>query len=158
MSYYEGVVLEYLRVDRAMFVNPEYCIQIGEGTELKKGSHWYCDFVSADFRSKTIFLCEISYAAGLGPLLKRLREWNANWDGICKAMHLNLLTDWPVRPWLFVPEGDKHLKALLRAFKTMETLNFKPVITPLDMVQPWKYPWNRNGEADKPNVPEEMRA
>ncbi len=31
MDYYEGVVIDYLRADRAVFVNTECCIQIKEG-------------------------------------------------------------------------------------------------------------------------------
>lgn len=28
MDYYQGVVLDYVRADRAVFVNPECCIQL----------------------------------------------------------------------------------------------------------------------------------
>ena len=31
MDYFETVVIEYLRADRAPFVNTQYCIQINEG-------------------------------------------------------------------------------------------------------------------------------
>jgi len=31
MNYYENVVLDYPRADRAIFVNSEYCIQINPG-------------------------------------------------------------------------------------------------------------------------------
>jgi hypothetical protein len=38
-------------------------------------------------------------------------------------------------------------------------LKFAPRITPLQMVQPWKYrSWNRKGEATKPiSIPEDMQ-
>jgi hypothetical protein len=39
MSYYEIPVLEYLRRDRGLFANPEYCIQIEPGKVLEKGSY-----------------------------------------------------------------------------------------------------------------------
>ena len=32
MNYYESVVIDYLRADRAIFVNTEYCIQLNEAT------------------------------------------------------------------------------------------------------------------------------
>jgi hypothetical protein len=35
MDYYESVVRDYLRADRALFVNTEYCIQISPGRNWK---------------------------------------------------------------------------------------------------------------------------
>jgi hypothetical protein len=34
MDYYEGVVIDYLRADRALFVNTEYCIRISPGHRI----------------------------------------------------------------------------------------------------------------------------
>jgi hypothetical protein len=146
MSYYEGVVLEYLRRDRALFVNTEYCIQIEPGKVLPKGSYWYCDVVAADFRSKTIFLCEISYAKGLGALVKRLRSWDKNWEGVRKAVDRDseLRGEWQVRPWLFVP--DKGLTVLKRGLASIGNANFTPRVTTLDMIQPWKCEEDRTKE------------
>ncbi|WP_223670515.1 hypothetical protein [Xanthomonas citri] len=31
MDHFEGVVLDYLRADRALFVNSQCCIQLNEG-------------------------------------------------------------------------------------------------------------------------------
>ncbi len=47
MDYYQGVVTDYLRADRAMFVNTECCIQLDEGNnpDAFPGRHWYCDAV-----------------------------------------------------------------------------------------------------------------
>ncbi len=69
MDYYESVVIDYLRADRALFVNTECCIQIDAGHNPDKGTHWYCDAVVADFRTQSVFLCEISYSATLAVLL-----------------------------------------------------------------------------------------
>ena len=106
MDYYENVVIDYLRADRALFVNTECCIQIKAGRNPAKGTLWYCDAVVADFRSKAVFLCEITYAMQLAILIKRLKAWDENWNGIRAALTRDcfLLNDWPVRPWLFVPE------------------------------------------------------
>jgi hypothetical protein len=72
MDYYESVVIDYLRADRAIFVNTEYCIQINPGANPDRtGPHWYCDAVALNFRSEEILLCEISYSATLNALRTR---------------------------------------------------------------------------------------
>jgi hypothetical protein len=153
MDYYQSIVIEYLRADRALFVNTECCIQIKQGRpHTDKGSHWYCDAVVADFRSETVFLCEISYSLTLAALIKRLKLWNDNWEGIRVALarECALPKEWLVglRPWLFVPGGEKSgpktgldhpqlLAALSRIGNGSP--KFNPRITPLEMVQPWRY-------------------
>ena len=162
MNYCESVVVDYLRADRALFVNTECCIQINEADNPdSSGAHWYCD-AAADFRSKRVFLCEISYAMGLDALLKRLKGWQENWDGVCGALLRDsfLPQDWAVRPWLFVPE--ECVAVLTKGLDQIGKggpLKFTPRITPLQMVQPWKYrSWNRKGEATKPrSIPESMQ-
>ena len=42
MDYYLGVVTEYLRADRAIFVNTESLIQLDPGDVPVKDRHWYC--------------------------------------------------------------------------------------------------------------------
>jgi hypothetical protein len=154
MDYYENVVIDYLRADRALFVNTECCIQINPGDNPDtSGLHWYCDAVAADFRSQTVFLCEISYGDRLADLTKRLRGWHDNWDGVCKALAREsfLPKPWPVRPWLFVREDrvDLLLKRMMK-IQGGQPLKFAPRITPLEMVQPWRYRgFNRIGEAAK---------
>ena len=74
MDYYESVMVHYLRSDRAVFVNTEACVQLNASANPdNSGPHWYCDAIAADFRSKTVFLCEVSYSKGLPSLTKRLR-------------------------------------------------------------------------------------
>ncbi len=107
MDYYESVMVHYLSSDRAIFVNSECCIQLNQGGNPDtSGPHWYCDSVAADLRNKTIFLCEVSYSKGLSSLTKRLGEWHSDWEKVCYALIRDscLDKDWPVRPWLFVPE------------------------------------------------------
>jgi hypothetical protein len=159
MNYYESVVIDYLRADRCIFVNTERCIQLHEADNPDhSGPHWYCDAVAADFRNKTIFLCEISYGKTLDSLIKRLVAWHENWPMVQAALvrDCQLPGDWPVRPWAFVPEGSVSL-----LLKRVGHYNlFTARITPLEMVQPWKYrSWNRKGEAEKPSaIPESMQA
>ena len=163
MNYYESVVIDYLRADRSIFVNTECCIQLNEADNPDcSGPHWYCDAVIADFRSKCIFLAEISYGAQLADMTRRLKGWHDNWAGVCHALARDsfLLPEWPVRPWLFVPEQLVPL-LLKRVSQVAEGAapSFVPRITTLEMVQPWRYrSWNRVGEAEKPmTVPAAMR-
>jgi hypothetical protein len=59
MNYYESVVMDYLRSDRAIFVNAECCIQLNQADNPDtSGPHWCCDAVVSDFRGCCIFLCE----------------------------------------------------------------------------------------------------
>lgn len=168
MNYHETVVIDYLRADRALFVNTQCCIQLNQSANPDtSGPHWYCDAVAADFRNKCIFLCEISYARHLSDLIKRLESWNLNWSGVCSALVRDsfLPREWPVRPWLFVPDHlVQFLLVKLNEMKLTASLNFVPRITTLEKVQPWEpHPhgycsWNRVGEAEKPEiVPVEMR-
>ena len=94
--------------------------------------------------------------------MKRLAGWNSNWPLVQIALKRDshLPTDWPVRPWLFVPEP--LIPSLLKKMTVLGDGGgpaFTPRITPLEMVQPWRYrSWNRVGEADKPElIPEAMQ-
>jgi hypothetical protein len=112
VDYYQGVVVDYLRADRAVFVNTECCIQLKPGDNpdtLGPNSHWYCDAVAIDFGGEpdpTVFLCEITYEKGLPKLRNRLKHWSANWQQIREALSRDCCVPkhWPVRPWLFVPK------------------------------------------------------
>jgi hypothetical protein len=87
VDYYESVVVQYLRADRALFVNTECCIQLNEAANPdSSGPHWYCDAVACDFRNQVILLCAISFSAQLSDLSKRLKGWHGNWDFVCQAL------------------------------------------------------------------------
>ena len=106
MSYYQDVVVEYLRADRARFVNTEYLIQLNPNNE-SKGTFWYCDAVAVSFSDSTIYLCEVTYSKTMTALIKRLRAWSANWSGVRAALirdaQIPNPKDWAVKLWLFVP-------------------------------------------------------
>ena len=158
MDYFQGVVAEYLRADRSTFVNPEFCLQLDEGVkEPSKGTSWYIDLLAVSFKDKTVYLCEVTYAKVPGALISRLTAWCSNWQRMLETVRRDagVPADWPVRPWLFVPEvGIKTLVAKLPPLPVI------PRITPLEMTEPWKYNgWNRHGEAAKPwSIPPEMQA
>lgn len=167
MDHYQGVVVEYLRADRTVFVNTECCIQLNDKPNPDtSGQHWYCDAVAIDLRDRTVFLCEISYAEKLGALLDRLKSWAAEWGGVLEALKRDCKVPcgWPVRPWLFVPEESvPRLVEKLEPMKRTDGLSaFSPRITTLESVQPWNYhSWShRDSETDKSEsgIPVEMRS
>jgi hypothetical protein len=153
MDYYQSVVTEYLRADRALFVNPECVIQVGPRNTPGKGMYSICDAVVADFRSKTIFVCEISYSFKLPALINRLRLWGEKWTEVAFALERDscLPNDWlsRLRPWLFVPQ--QSLDVLLAGLSKMGSASpvSTPRITTLEMAQPWNYcESHRKGEID----------
>jgi hypothetical protein len=165
MDYYESVVVQYLRADRALFVNTQCCIQLNEAANPdSSGPHWYCDAVACDIRHNVVFLCEVSYSSRVPSLTTRLKEWHEHWALLCGALvrDSHVLKEWPVRPWLFIREVDVPflLKRLGQIGGIDQPSKFVPRITTLEMVQPWQYcSWNRVGEAPKPEIiPETMRS
>ena len=152
MDYFQGVVTEYLRADRAMFVNTECCIQLNPGDNPDtSGPHWYCDAVAVNFRVSAVFLCEVSYSKSLDALVKRLEGWSTHWSAVCTALARDcaLPTVWPVRPWLFVPEDRREV--LAKKFSKLLNASSKPnempepKVTSLESVTPWMYrSWNRD--------------
>lgn len=157
MDYFQGVVAEYLRANRATFVNPECLVQIDDNTIIpQKNGHWYIDLLAVNMEERAIYLCEVSYSTTLASLLKKLFAWGANWSAIVEGLHRHshLPENWPVRPWLFVPET-----AIKRLVDRMPVTLSTPKITPLEMTEPWRYcGWNRITEAKKPEaIPVGMR-
>ncbi|MGL4973967.1 MAG: hypothetical protein ACRC56_01635 [Bosea sp. (in: a-proteobacteria)] len=164
MDFFQQVVIDYLRADRGIFLNAEFCLQINAADNPdKSGPHWYVDVVAVDFSKETFFLCEVTYSKSLDALHSRLIGWNAEWDRISIALQRDAsLPDWPIRPWLFVPESA--VKRLLSNFDKLAASGIPrlpvPLITNLEAVMPWQYrSWNRVGEPDKSlNIPLEMRS
>jgi hypothetical protein len=165
MDWYESVVVAYLQAERTTFISTEYCIQLDEHAPLP-GRHWHCDVLALECRSKTMFLCEVSYAKPPGPMLKRLQEWHNHWEELLLAVARDSCfkpagDSWPVRPWLFIPSSYVPLvEWRLRAILTQKEAKFVPRITPLEMVQPSIYRQIRTGETSggKAAVSTEYRA
>ena len=144
MDYFQGVVTEYLRADRRLFVNTEYCIQIKDVHNPGKGEHWYCDALALEPGNQTVYLCEISYSKTLQSLQARLGAWHEHWmeiqTGIIRDSCLPDGSQWKFRAWLFTP-ADRFptLKHWLGKHAALH-----PRVTDLETVLPWKYPsWNR---------------
>jgi hypothetical protein len=154
VDYFQGVVTDYLRADRAMFINTECCIQLNPGANPdKSGPHWFCDVVAVNLRESEVFLCEVTYSQSLGALSKRLQSWSANWPLLRAALTRDCAvhTDWPVRPWLFIPHDLRgHLEKQLARIPNMGSSPAhmpQPMVTDLEDVTPWKYnSWNRVAE------------
>ena len=164
MDYYQGVVLDYLRADRTVFVNPECCIQLEGSSNPDRDTHWYCDAVAIDLRDHpTVFLCEMSYAKELKALTDRLHSWASHWEEVKHALVRDCKVDatWTVRPWLFVPAAT--VERLVKKLDAMKASDgspvFAPRITTLESVQPWNYcSWNhRDKDTPRPSdVPASM--
>jgi hypothetical protein len=133
MDYFQGVVLEYLRADRACFVNPEFWLR-GNETSPHEKPHWYVDVLAVNMREKAVYLCEVTYAKQPRALLQRLNNWHTHWAIINKTLRKGSSTspDWPVVPWVFAPEPGLKIitPALKRLFPTAR-------ITGLESVLPW---------------------
>ena len=151
MDYFQGVVTDYLRANRATFVNTECCIQLNPGPNPDtSGPHWYCDAVAVNLQERKAYLCEITYAKSLGALSKRLANWSEHWPLLRIALQRDcgIELDWLVRPWLFVPESLRELLGQQLAKLPSAGLvgeQMPPAkVTSLETVLPWKYnSWHR---------------
>ena len=151
MDYFQGVVVEFLRADRAVFVNTECCIQLNHHANPdSSGAHWYCDALALNLRSNEVYLCEVSYAQKLGALTKRLEGWARDWPRLRQALVRDSSVDasWHVRPWLFVPGEFRELanEIVAKLSNTGDAPGQMPTphVTALESVLPWKYKsWNR---------------
>lgn len=153
MDYFQGVVTEYLRADRATFVNTECLIQLENGNAPAKGRHWYCDAVAVDFRKSTIYLCEITYSTTMQALLARLQHWSNHWPLLCQAVARDccIPNTWEVQPWVFIPEqhhGSFNKKLAALSIPSHATPMPTPKVTYLESVTPWNYcNWDRREQA-----------
>jgi hypothetical protein len=157
VDYFQGVVAEYLRADRAMFVNPEHLVQLFPDQDMPaKGTSWYIDLLAVNLRDQAVYLCEVPYSQTQSALIKRLTELEQHWPAVCEALRrdAHVPESWPIRAWAFVPDS-----LLPKFIPKLKASNLSPKITPLEMTLPWKFcTWNRKGEAAKPEIiPAEMR-
>ncbi len=145
MDYFQGVVTEYLRADRARFVNTECLIQLNPSDALAKGTHWYCDAVAVNFRESAVYLCEVTYSTTLYALVARLKAWSTHWPAIRTAIvrDCSVPESWRIQPWVFIPEARHGLLqkklALLTNVGEADGAMPTPLVTYLESVVPWKY-------------------
>lgn len=152
MDYYQGIVVDFLRAKRGVFVSPEGLLQLDEKTP-NTGRHWYCDVMAADFQARCLYLCEVSYSKTLSALLKRLGSWDSNWSELSAAMHrdFGIPKDWQVAPWAFVPRScavtfkQKLPQFVVRSGATTGEMPL-PRLTILENVVPWEYPPERTDD------------
>jgi hypothetical protein len=150
MGYFQEVVTEYLRADRAVFVNTECLIQLHPNDVSTKGAHWYCDAVAVNFREKSVHLCEVSYSTTLHALGSRLQTWAKNWPALCAALarDSHVPIDFKFEPWVFIPQSRHEvLNKRVAACPNLENISVRmptPRVTYLESVAPWQYPtWDR---------------
>jgi len=151
VDYFQGVVTEFLRADRAVFVNPECMIQLDQAG-AKKGRHWFCDVMAIKPRDRSVYLCEVTYSRTLHALLQRLGTWNSHWPEICHAISRDngVPADWAVRPWIFIPTEclepyKKKLPLFVKSVAATPQMP-SPRVTFLEHVAPWKYPSERTDD------------
>lgn len=164
MDYFQGVVTEYLRASRSVFVNTECLINLDEGDKQHKGRHWYCDAVAVNFKNTTVYLCEVTYSTTMHSLLMRLNRWEANWKELTQAVFRDsgVPNTWSVRPWVFIPQlhHDTFTKKRTLAQQGIEkTVQMpSPRITYLESIVPWKYQtWDRKTDAVVGDASQETR-
>ena len=150
MDYFQGVVTEYLRADRSVFINTELLIQLEPGDTPPKGRHWYCDAAAVNFRESTIYLCEVTYSKSLQSLVSRLNAWGSHWNEIRESIKRDcgVPSSWQVRPWVFIPATHhdlfkRKIDALNSEISSEHSMP-SPLVTYLESVLPWNYKtWNR---------------
>lgn len=153
MDYFQSVVTTFLRADRSVFINTECLIQLEEG-RTEKNRHWYCDAMAVNFRKRVVYLCEVTYATSLTPLVNRLRSWATHWDLLRAALirDCNVPPDWHVQPWVFIPrEREEAFRRKWAAAVTAESSEMPdPLITCLETVAPWTYHgWDRREDRSR---------
>lgn len=151
MDYFQGVVSEYLRAKRSVFINTEFMISLDEGSKPKKDRHWFCDAVAVDFKDKTVYLCEITYSETTQALLARLQNWRKCWQDLSESIRRDagVPKDWNVRPWVFLPK--KYAGPFRQKYMTLPNISTgtaqmpEPLITHLESTLPWEYKltWDR---------------
>jgi hypothetical protein len=145
MDYFQGVVTEYLRADRACFVNPEFWIR-GNLEHKHAKPHWFVDVVAVNMRERAVYLCEVTYAKQPYALVQRLRNWKEHWERINSTLREDAFIDkdWPLIPWIFAPSSTLAIikPELEKHFRDGRTTN-------LEKVLPWLYcTYDRIPEAD----------
>jgi hypothetical protein len=148
LDFYQGIVVEFLRANRATFINTEYLIDIDTDKKFQKGRHWYCDAVAVNFADRAVYLCEITYSKTLSALMTRLTAWAKCWQDICSTIQRTSVIDetWSCRPWVFIPADSSDLFKQKFALIEMSVENPMPFprIETLEAVAPWNYcSWDR---------------
>ena len=138
MSHYHEIVGEYLNAERHQFICQEFLIDIGDPTKQMKDQAFWVDVVAADFRARTLFLCEISYSQKLAAILRKFQIWSDNWDAVRAELFRasGVSPDWDVKPWVFAPAARRDL--FLKGLANIPGLRFAPEWTALEDLVPWK--------------------
>ena len=151
MDYFQGVVTDYLRANRSVFVNTECLIQLDEGNKQLKDRHWFCDAMAVNFKESTVYLCEITYSATMQSLVSRLHAWRMHWTELQLAVlrDSGAPTGWKVQPWVFIPKQN-HASFKAKIGSGQAALGqHGPMpaarVTYLEAVLPWEYKntWDR---------------
>ena len=152
MDYFQGVVMEYLRADRACFVNPEFWIR-GNLEQPHEKPHWFVDVLAINMRDRSVYLCEVTYAKQPRALARRLHSWKEHWSVINDTLKkdASIGEEWPLIPWVFAPP-----KTLAIIEPELKKLFPEARTTNLEKVLPWLFcTYDRKPEAH--DEPKEQR-
>jgi hypothetical protein len=136
MDYFQSAVAEYLQRDRATFINTEFFLVHKQRANDPGPSEWLADILAVNLRDKCAYLCEISYAAKLAALEKRLNEWSENWPLVKSTVQhqAHVPTDWTIQVLVFVPP-----KEIDRFGARLPPFEPEARIESLEKVLPWDY-------------------
>jgi hypothetical protein len=149
MDYYQGVVREFLQLDRSIFIHEELVIDLDfdenrpQGKNLK-GRHWICDLAALSQKEKTLYLGEVTYSKSLQSIISRFDSWSQHWPDIVESLMRDSGIDrsWQICPWAFIPKKNKELFRekinKLPKIGLGKTQMPNPKMTFLEEVVPWK--------------------
>lgn len=160
MDYFQGVVTEYLRADRAVFVNTECYLSLQPGDVHPRGTSWYCDALAVNFREKAVYLCEVTYSNTLQALMQRMQSWAENWPALRDAIRRDcaIPPEYSAQPWVFIPEAlqpiyYRKLSAIMSRANCQNGMPM-PRLTYLENVVPWRYrSWDRRCDSETDTQP-----
>jgi hypothetical protein len=136
MDSLEGAIAIYLTMDGKVFIAPQFNIK----WEMNEGGS--CpDFVALDFSCNEVVVVEVTAAADLKPLAKRIAERESRWfSPIRKRLkEANIITsDWRVRFLGFVRQGADN--KISKNFVGLHDVSFAALE---DSMIPWIYWENR---------------
>ena len=163
-SNFENVPLNYLRANRGIFINAQYCLQLDDvkNPDTQKGRHWYVDAVAYEPGARRAFLCEFTFSQNLEALKKKMVAWAQVWKEIECAVHRDsgISDGCKLRPWIFIPEN--HIPKIIPVAKKTGFDGNSPLpilkLTALEDTLPWRYDfWKRPDEIENQKIPVKFR-
>ncbi|HZP78611.1 MAG TPA: hypothetical protein VFB45_20885 [Pseudolabrys sp.] len=135
MDHYQEIVSDYLRADRAIFLNTRYRLP-GHRVESADKPYWDIDIVALNMRKRRAYLCEVTYTLDAPALLRRFAAWREHWKEMVEGLIAmsGLSPEWQVKAWIFTPA---HIRESIE--QQVRFWHPDARFTDLELVAPWKY-------------------